>query len=615
MSFVSYAQNFEDVLLWRTLGHVTPGFYIDVGANDPDEHSVTKAFYDTGWSGINIEPLQAFHAHFLTKRPRDINLAVAAGAEEGEIVLFDVPAVNGWASSSPDVASMHREEGYDIIERRVPLRTLDAIWQEHVTGPVHFLKIDVEGFEEQVIRGLDLDRHRPWVLVIEATMPNSRETNYDVWEHLVTGHAYLFAYFDGLNRYYVAAEHASLLPNLQVQVNVFDDAITARLEQALNENAELLALIAAKETRGAASAATTDQFDAALRDAAERMESRFVAADAALAELWHNALPSINQELAALDRRIGQVHVDCGMQASVQAASVEQRLRDALDIFSQQVFVRLEAVENRESERVIETVYLEARLRDTLLTLDQRVTASDVREAARIEQNAALEARLLSAVAAVESQLVRTERRIEPMSLQLHEADRRLASAEEAAYQARQQIDDAALASSVSSNRADLADQRVIQLEQQIHALMTSTSWRITAPWRMVGSLARRFKSAAHDGRLVNGIQRRAQSFILGPAGPETGRLRGWMRHAARLPWARRLVIPAMQRYPAFGTAVRRLAGTTPPAAPLVDLIRPEWPGPLPAEYMMMPAATRAVLLDLARGGQLPAPKIHSTQS
>ena len=32
MSFISYAQNFEDVMLWRALKHISEGFYIDIGA-------------------------------------------------------------------------------------------------------------------------------------------------------------------------------------------------------------------------------------------------------------------------------------------------------------------------------------------------------------------------------------------------------------------------------------------------------------------------------------------------------------------------------------------------------------------------------------------------------
>ena len=54
MTFVSYAQNFEDVMLHRALNHVVRGFYIDVGAADPEALSVTKAFYDNGWHGINV---------------------------------------------------------------------------------------------------------------------------------------------------------------------------------------------------------------------------------------------------------------------------------------------------------------------------------------------------------------------------------------------------------------------------------------------------------------------------------------------------------------------------------------------------------------------------------
>ena len=61
MTFISYAQNFEDIRLWRALKFFENGFYIDVGANDPTHDSVTKAFYDRGWSGINVEPMQNFH--------------------------------------------------------------------------------------------------------------------------------------------------------------------------------------------------------------------------------------------------------------------------------------------------------------------------------------------------------------------------------------------------------------------------------------------------------------------------------------------------------------------------------------------------------------------------
>ena len=234
MTLISYAQNAEDVLLWRALGHIPQGFYIDVGANDPVEHSVTKAFYDAGWRGINIEPMPSYHQVFMRERPRDINLAVACGAADGAITLYDTPPVNGWATTDAAVAARHRADGVAIVEHQVPLRTLAGICAEHAPAAIHFLKIDVEGFEAEVLRGMDLQRWRPWVLVIEATVPNSSTTNHAQWEALVTAHEYRYAWFDGLNRYYVAAEHAALLAAFTVQPNVFDQYVNHHLDHARN---------------------------------------------------------------------------------------------------------------------------------------------------------------------------------------------------------------------------------------------------------------------------------------------------------------------------------------------------------------------------------------------
>jgi len=232
MTFVSYSQNAEDVLLWRALGHVANGFYIDVGANDPVEHSVTKAFYERGWRGISIEPLPAFHHEFELQRPRDINLAIAAGATDGELTLYDVPDVRGWASPDQAVAEMHRADGHSIAELTVPVRTLASVCAEHVQGEIHFLKIDVEGFEGAVLEGMDFARWRPWVLVIEATLPGSRETNHASWEH------------------------------------VFDDYISHHLDKAWDQVKSL-------DTR-------LNDLDAAASDAARQAEARLVEIDTAL---------------------------------------------------------------------------------------------------------------------------------------------------------------------------------------------------------------------------------------------------------------------------------------------------------------------------------------------
>lgn len=234
MTFISYAQNHEDVMLWRALKHVKNGFYIDVGANHPSDDSVTKAFYDRGWSGINIEPLAAHIAQLQAERPRDINLQVAMGAEDGEIELFDT-ATRGLATASLAVAEIHQSAGLAISSSKVPMRRLDGVFAEYVKGDVHFLKIDVEGFERNVLEGMDFSRYRPWIVVVEATIPNSQQIDAN-WEPILLDAGYRCVYFDGLNRYYTAPERDELAGSFAAPPNVFDDYISAethRLAQCL----------------------------------------------------------------------------------------------------------------------------------------------------------------------------------------------------------------------------------------------------------------------------------------------------------------------------------------------------------------------------------------------
>lgn len=223
MTFISYAQNLEDVMLWRALGDVPNGFYIDAGANDPDVESVTKAFYERGWNGINIEPLPSHHAALLKKRIRDINILAAVGDKEGEIELWEGP-IRGWATASAEVASTHESDGFFGVRHEVRLTTLTSICERYVNHEIHFLKIDVEGFEKEAIEGMNFVLFRPWILVIESTFPNTITPNYQTWESSVLSYGYEFAYSDGLNRFYVATEHAGkLMPKFQYPPNVFDD--------------------------------------------------------------------------------------------------------------------------------------------------------------------------------------------------------------------------------------------------------------------------------------------------------------------------------------------------------------------------------------------------------
>ena len=97
---VSYSQNAEDVRLWRVFRNVENGFYVDVGAADPSVDSVTRLFYDHGWSGINIEPSPCFET-LSVARPRDVNLRVAIGESEGSVPFFLTYPYLGMSTGDP----------------------------------------------------------------------------------------------------------------------------------------------------------------------------------------------------------------------------------------------------------------------------------------------------------------------------------------------------------------------------------------------------------------------------------------------------------------------------------------------------------------------------------
>jgi small-conductance mechanosensitive channel len=210
------------------------------------------------------------------------------------------------------------------------------------------LKIDVEGFEEAVLRGMDFVRWRPWILVIEATLPNSRATNHAAWENLVTAHDYQFAYFDGLNRYYVAAEHAELLAVLNVQANVFDGFISHHLDKAW-QRAEL------GDARERAIGERLAVTDAQLRDSQAHLQAS------------HANLKDSNANLQALQANLKDSNANLhasqanlrDSNANVQA--IDRRLQETLAL-SEQLLSQLNEARTRAHATETAGLQLQARI-------------------------------------------------------------------------------------------------------------------------------------------------------------------------------------------------------------------------------------------------------------
>ncbi|GAA4440525.1 FkbM family methyltransferase [Bremerella cremea] len=211
---VSSAMNREDVLLFRAFPK-SQGFYIDVGAAHPSVDSSTKWMYDIGWQGINLEPYAESAERFRQERPRDVNIHCLVTDQVGEI-SYD--SGNGSESGA-----------------KIQATTLTKVCEAHVAGEVDFLRIDANGNERAVLLGMDFDRYRPRVLVIEHTHSES-------WNHLVLEARYHLVQFDGIYRFYVREEDLhDLAPRLAAPVNCMDE-FTTSCEPIPNEHTQLARL-------------------------------------------------------------------------------------------------------------------------------------------------------------------------------------------------------------------------------------------------------------------------------------------------------------------------------------------------------------------------------------
>jgi FkbM family methyltransferase len=155
------------------------GFFVEAGANDGFTQSNTywlERF--RGWRGILIEPMPVYVEECRRERPGTpvVHAALVPAEHDGETVrmqfgdlMSTVHGAHGNAAAEREWVGPGLVLGWrDPYEADVPARTLSSILDEHGAPEVDLLSLDVEGYEPQALRGLDLDRHAPRWIVVEA---------------------------------------------------------------------------------------------------------------------------------------------------------------------------------------------------------------------------------------------------------------------------------------------------------------------------------------------------------------------------------------------------------------------------------------------------------------
>jgi|TARA_B100000929_G_C15408675_1_gene387138 hypothetical protein len=159
----SYSGGAQDLIINYFFKDKKKGIYIDVGCYHPYNGSNTKLLYDKGWSGINID--LDFHTidffNFVRKRDENINIAISDTEGEKDLYFFhNRSAINS-------LSEIRKKEAKEI--RKIKTKTLNSVFEnsKFKNEKINLISIDVEGYEIEVLKSINLEKYAPEMVVIE----------------------------------------------------------------------------------------------------------------------------------------------------------------------------------------------------------------------------------------------------------------------------------------------------------------------------------------------------------------------------------------------------------------------------------------------------------------
>jgi FkbM family methyltransferase len=210
--FISYSEYLEDLFLYDAFNQFSfqksggGGFYVDIGANDPVNCSVTKSFYIDGWTGINVEPIPDMHKALEIDRPLDINVCCCISSTSGVVTLY---LADGASTVETTTLKNVKKNNALIGEIQSKSLTMNELFEKYLPNKdqtINFLKIDVEGHEIEVLKGLNFNLYCPQVICIESVVPWKGTKISKVYEEILFKNGYTLGFEFRNNNYY---KHAS----------------------------------------------------------------------------------------------------------------------------------------------------------------------------------------------------------------------------------------------------------------------------------------------------------------------------------------------------------------------------------------------------------------------
>lgn len=208
---MSYSYTYLEDAQYRAivlaLSELPKGFYVDLGPQHPGPQSLTSVLYERGWQGASLEPVPQYLSYLNTVRPKDINLRAVAGDTDASVQYTD-QGPEGWHLSPAQGTTP--PPGQDWLTQI----TVQGLMDQHAWDALHLLRIGTQPAFIAWEKGLDWQRIRPWVVVMEDAEPGQ-------WDSQMPAHRYLRVpepangqVLAPRRQVWVAQEHADLLPRL-----------------------------------------------------------------------------------------------------------------------------------------------------------------------------------------------------------------------------------------------------------------------------------------------------------------------------------------------------------------------------------------------------------------
>jgi FkbM family methyltransferase len=198
-----YGQRDMDKVIEEYFYNQNSGYCIEVGAYDGIKGSNTKYFENLGWKTLCIEPnKKAYHSLEINRVGPNLCCACSNQIGWGDLEVFDFQSgIQSSLTSLNTDPRLIRDYGKAITNRTkyvVPTLTLDFILNIFNITNIDFISIDTEGTELDVLHGLNLEKYRPKLLVIEENY----EEDMIIREYLAKNdYTYHKRYF--INNFYI----------------------------------------------------------------------------------------------------------------------------------------------------------------------------------------------------------------------------------------------------------------------------------------------------------------------------------------------------------------------------------------------------------------------------